>query len=54
MSGDAATVTFRLGSSQALITAKGKGFSLYPIFRYQTGNAYENPNPFFPETQHIK
>jgi hypothetical protein len=42
------------GSSQALISAKGEGFSLYPFFTYQTGIAFENPNPFFPATQQIQ
>jgi len=34
--------------------SQGEGFSLYPFFTYQTGIAFENPNPFFPTTQQIR
>jgi len=44
----------RFGSSQALLSAKGEGFSLYLFFTDQTSIAFENPNPFFPTTQQIR
>ena len=34
--------------------SQGEGFSLYPFFTYQTGIAFENPDPFFPTTQQIR